>query len=86
MAFSSAITGKSVFGNKVITYGTYTNSSSSGGDIDTGLKLCESIHLQPGGGAASTSAVNETLPIDGSAVTIVTASNVSGYWFAFGQG
>ena len=84
MSFSSNITQKTVFGNKVVSYGTYTSGGTTGGDIDTGVKVCELLLLQPKGGVASTSAVNETLPMDGSAVTVVIASGVDGYWLAIG--
>jgi len=83
MAFTSEILGRTYFGNKAITYGTYT-TDTTGGDIDTGLGICDMICIQPGGGTTSTSAVNETLPVDGSAITIVVASGVDGYWWAIG--
>lgn len=88
MAFSSAITDLSVFGDKKVSYGTYTNGGSdTGGDIDTGLDVCENIRLQPKGSAviANNPVVNETLPIAGSAVTIVTTADEDGYWVAFGR-
>ena len=88
MAFSSTILGRTVFGNKVVTWGTFTNGASdTGGDIDTGLKVCEFIVLQHKGSSvvSDVPVVNETLPCDGSAVTIVTAAGEDGYWFAFGH-
>lgn len=87
MAFSSTILCKSVFGNKRIAYGTFTNGTNdTGGDINTGLKICEFIVLQPKGTAVSSNqaVVNKTLPIAGNAITIVTDAGVSGYWFAIG--
>jgi hypothetical protein len=73
MAFSSAIVGESVFGNKRVKWGTYTN----------GL---EALVLQPGGSSAIATApvVDETLPVSGNAVTIVTADNEDGTWLAIG--
>lgn len=88
MAFSSSITEKTVFGNKRFHWGTFTNGASdSGGNIDTGLKVCEGIVLQHTGVAAVSSApaVNETLPVDGSAVTVVTTTAADGIWFAWGR-
>ena len=89
MAFASAITRtvQNVIGDRRVTHGTYTNGSGdTGGDIDTGLASCEFIVLQPGGAAviASAPVVNETLPVAGSAVTVVTADNEDGTWFAYG--
>lgn len=87
MAFTSAITDQGVMGNKKFSMGTYTSASSStGGDIDTGLIKCESMFLQPGGSAVKASApvVNETLPVAGSAVTIVTVADEVGTWIAYG--
>jgi hypothetical protein len=87
MAFSSAITIKSVFGNKRVHIGTYTTSSSeTGGDINTGLRSCEFIVLQQTASAVTADApvINETLPCDGSAVTIVQTASADGYWMAIG--
>lgn len=88
MAFSSSISeANRVFGSKSVTWGTFVNTAgSTGGDIDTGLKSCEFIYLQYSGTAVVTEApvVNETLPITGNAITIVTTANADGYWFAIG--
>ena len=89
MAFTSTIEGRTVFGNKRVAWGTYTSASSStGGDIDTGLELVEYIQLQEIGTAvqvAGGAVVNEALPVDGSAITIVTVADDTGYWFAIGR-
>lgn len=78
-----------MFGNKRCAWGTYTSASSStGGDIDTGLELVEHIQLTVKASAiqvAGGPVVNETLPIAGNAVTIVTVADGVGYWFAFGH-
>lgn len=87
MAFTSAITYRGVRGNRKTHRGTYASSGgSTGGDIDTGLKICENIKLTPKGTGVGTneSVVNETLPVAGNAVTIVTDANQSGYWEAEG--
>jgi len=45
------------------------------------------IILQPYGSSAATDApaVNETLPVDGSAVTVITKASQSGIWIAIGD-
>ena len=89
MAFASTITGTTVFGNKVVKFGTFTNGGSdTGGDIDTGLEVCEQLFLQQTGAAvvADAPVVNETLPADGSAITIVTTADADGIWMAIGTG
>lgn len=86
MAFSFTKDSESAAGDLRVTGGTYTNSSSTGGDIYTGLQKVEGLILQQKSNAvvASQPVVNETFPkVD--PVTIVTASNVSGYWFAWGH-
>lgn len=87
MAFSSTVTVRSVMGNKRVHFGTYANGSGdTGGDIDTGLRACEFMSLQPGGASAiaTAPAVNESLPVAGNAVTVVTADNEDGSWMAVG--
>jgi hypothetical protein len=86
MAFSSAVSYKTVFGNRRVHYGTWTGSGATGGNVDTGLRLCENILLTVHGSAVTSNqcAVNESLPVAGSAVTIVHDSGINGYWIAFG--
>lgn len=87
MAFSSTIENYGVEGDKNVNRGTYTSAdASTGGNIDTGLAYCEFMKLTPMASAVSASAsvVNETLPVAGSAVTIVTIANEAGYWEAVG--
>jgi len=85
MAFSSTVTESTVMGNKRVHFGTWT-TDTTGGDIDTGLRSCEFITLQTSGSAVSAdqSAVNETLPVAGSAVTIACTSGADGFWMAIG--
>lgn len=88
MAFTSAITErpKSV-GHMRVSMGTYTNSDSgTGGNVNTGLRKCHHIQLQPSGSAviASAPSVNETLPCTGTAVTIVNTADECGFWIAWG--
>lgn len=89
MAFTSVRTPdhSTVVGDKRWVYGTYTSDSgSTGGNIDTGLGICEFMRLQSGGSGVKTNnpVVNETMPVAGSAVTIVTDSNEVGQWEAYG--
>lgn len=88
MAFTSVITRRTVIGNLRMVDGTYTNTSSStGGDIATGLDLVEHIQLQPKGSAilANQPVVNETLPLSSGDVTIVTTADEVGTFVAFGM-
>ncbi len=85
MAFTSTITGYSYWGSKRVNWGTWT-TDTTGGDIDTGLDMCEGIVLQHTGSAvvADDPAINETLPVAGSAITIVVTSGKGGNWRAWG--
>jgi hypothetical protein len=85
MAFSFTKNGEGVAGNLRWTSGTFTNSSSTGGDIYTGLQKVLGMILQQKGSAvvASQAVINETFPKT-DPVTIVTANNAAGYWQAFG--
>lgn len=88
MSITSTFVGRSVLGDKALTYGTYTDSGTGTEDnIDTKLHRCEMIILQPYGSSAATDApaVNETLPVDGSAVTVITKASQSGIWIAIGD-
>jgi hypothetical protein len=88
MAFAFTRDGKSVMGNKRVAWGTFTNASGdTGGNIDTGLVLVESMYFAGSGAGALTAlpSVNETLPASGGAITIVCADGEDGYWFAIGR-
>jgi len=71
-----------------MSFGTYTNGTAgdTGGNVDTGLKTCEHFQIQPKGSSviATQSVVNETFPLAGSAITIVTSDDEDGYWSAIG--
>jgi len=88
MAFSSSITMRATtVGSRRVSHGEYISSAgSTGGDINTGLRSCELLILQPFGAAVGTnqSVINETLPVHGNAVTIVTDADQAGYWQAWG--
>lgn len=88
MADISTFVGRSVVGSECMTWGTYTDAGAgAGGDLNTKLHRCTRILLQPYGSsvASNASVVNETLPIAGSAVTIVCDASQSGLWVAFGD-
>ncbi len=86
MAFSNTIAGRTVAGNKRLHYGAWDATAVTGGDIDTGLTVCQSIMLTHLGSAveAAVAVVNETLPVAGNAITIVCTSGDAGYWMAIG--
>ena len=87
MAFGSEITQRALaMGNKRMSMGTFDCSSVAGGDVNTGLRSCEHIALivKSSAVATGTPVVNETLPVDGKAVTIVTDSSAVGNWIAWG--
>lgn len=86
MAFSATKVGETVFGNFRVTYGTWDGGSETGGNINTGLHKCAFMLLTAGGSSivADAPTVNETLPCDGSAVTIIVTSDTDGFWMAFG--
>jgi hypothetical protein len=87
MVFATAIVGRDVMGAKAVSWGTFACTGVTGGDIKTGLHLCQMILLQPNNTASPTEQcdVNKTLPYDGSAITIVTTTGVCGYWLAWGD-
>ena len=88
MAFTSTIAGRTVAGNKRMHWGAWDGTGVTGGDIDTGLVMAESVMLTNKGTAleaAGTAVVNETLPIAGNAITIVCTSGDAGYWMAIGH-
>lgn len=88
MAFTSTVTKRGkIPGTSMIHFGTYaSDGGSTGGDINTGLTRCEFIALTPAGASVDANAptVNETLPVAGDAVTVVTTANATGTWMAIG--
>jgi len=89
MAFAMAITSRvdGGYGAEAFVYGTYTSTGgSTGGEVVTGLLSCKGLHLQPKGSAviSTQSVVNETFPVNGGSITIVTSADEVGQWFANG--
>lgn len=87
MAFTSSISQRPIaVGNRRMSMGAYSCASVATGDIDTGLRTCQHISLTQVSSAVTSTApvVDETLPVAGSAVTIVTASSAAGNWIAWG--
>jgi len=87
MAFSYEVKKQSIMGTMKVVMGTFTNASgSTGGDIGTGLNKVYHIELQHTGSAvvASAPSVNETMPLDSGAVTIVTVADADGTFIAYG--
>jgi len=86
MGFTSTITDRpKAVGHERMSRGTWDGGGENGGNINTGLRMCHFITLTPGAAATAYGmAVNETLPYDGSAVTIACGADVDGYWQAWG--
>jgi len=79
---------REIVGTKWISWGTYTNSgSTTGGELDTGLKVVESAHLTPTGSSVDASAptIDESFPFIGGTITVVTVAGGDGVWFALGR-
>ncbi len=88
MAFTSAVLGTTVFGNKRVKWGTFTTSSTdTGGDISTGLTRVDMMLLQHSGSAAAADApaITETFPLSGGDVTVIHTASADGYWLAIGD-
>lgn len=85
MAFSFTTTSQGISGNRRVMRGTFTNSTSSGGDIVTGLTTVENMSLTHTGDTviSDVPTANETFPCTGT-VTIVTVTDKNGLWEAAG--
>ena len=87
MAFTQVLMSRpKSFGHMRMSFGSWTATSVTTGDINTGLRKCYSMMLTHKGSAteAAAAVVGETMPYDGSAVTITCTSSDAGYWLAFG--
>jgi hypothetical protein len=86
-AFAFTITKQTIQGDRKVVYGTFTpTAGSTGGDITTGLGVCEFIELQHTGGEVVTDmpVADETFPVVGGVVTIVTVADKAGLFKALG--
>lgn len=89
MAFTSTILAKSVFGNKKVRIGTWANTpGTTGGNIDHGLKVVESLTLsQVGSSVTVPPIVNVSAFPYSTASTIAMVcigTTVAGSWQAIG--
>jgi hypothetical protein len=87
MAWSHDVDIDSVAGNMAIRGGTYTTSgATTGGNINTGLHQCVHMELVATGTpvVADAPTVDETLPCDGTAITIICTAATTGRWLAYG--
>ena len=84
MAFSYAVSGGTIFGNKRFKWGTFTNTgTSSGGDIVTGLTKVDNMTFAISSGITEFCPKITTLNTAGT-TTIATSNLTCGYWQAFG--
>jgi len=90
LAFTATTSSITVFGNKRIVIGSYTNTAgSSGGDIVTGLLSVDFVSLTPNVAAVlptTSVGVDETLPLSGGTVTVATGTDENGYFMLVGTG
>ena len=84
MTITTTIIRRSVFGNMKIVVGSCANDST-GGDVETGLNSVEAFCPTVLGGTIYGFSVNETFPLAGGAVTVVTQTGIAFSWIAFGK-
>ena len=87
MAFTITIDERGVMGDKRYVYGKYVNDGgSTGGEVTTGLSFVNSFQYQEKGSAVvgNRSVVDESFPLSSGDVTLVTNSNETGNFIAFG--
>jgi len=89
MAFDYEEKGKTVFGDKVIIWGVYTNTGGgTGGDITTGLKSIDFAWIQATSAAVVANQhviTNTTWPLAATSFAVVTNSLDSGVYQAQGN-
>ena len=89
MAFTSVMIDREIMGTKWVSWGTYTSDSSTeGGDLDTGLPIIETLQLTPISSAVEVSAPVANVsdfPYAGPKIPIVTVADGVGTWFALGR-
>ncbi len=77
-------------GDRKVVVGKYTSeSASTGGIINTHLRVCENLMLQQTGTAAGTVfpvvSSATAFPIEGGAIKIITQANEVGFYKAYGR-
>ena len=84
MAFSYAVSGETIWGNKRVKWGTFTNTAlTSGGAVVTGLSHCDVFMPNVTSHSWST-APKVTRTAGSGSVTIATENNQDGEWLAIG--
>jgi len=84
MTLTTTIIRRTVFGNMKVVIGSCANDST-GGDVPTGLRNVESFIPTNLGSSAAELAVNESFPLSGGDVTVVTENNIDFAWIAIGR-
>jgi len=80
MAFTSTVTGSTVFGNKRVVFGTYASTAgSTGGAIVTGLTAVNYFDAN-----SATATPSTIVTVSGGTATITTTANQTGMWKAEG--
>lgn len=80
MAFTSTVTGSTVFGNKRVVYGTYASTAgSTGGAVVTGLSAINYFTSN-----CATATPSTVTTVSGGTATLTTTANQTGMWKAEG--
>ena len=84
MAFASTVVGTTVFGDKKVTYGTFTNSgASSNSPLTVGGTVLGMICFVSSQGQLP---LGVTIPASSAVATVsIGAGDTSGYWAFFGK-
>ena len=86
MTLTQTVDRRTIVGNMRMLIGHCT-SDGTGGDVTTGLREVETFFIQHQDSSVEGNApvVNETLPLSGGDVTVVTDSGKSFTWMAIGR-
>ena len=86
MAITTTILGRTIEGDKRITFGTYSASAGTAAATDVGLSRVDFAYFQTGGNAvqANMPAVVSTLPYDGKILSVRADNGDTGYFLAIG--
>lgn len=88
MTFSSTMDRPKQKGTEWEQRGTFTNDvADSGGDVSIAINYCTSFDIQPTGSDTldKECVVDDTYPITGKSVSILTPAGVDGVWIAKGR-